>query len=156
MFWHSSAHILGEALERLYGGCLCYGPPIEGGFYYDMHVDQGGVSAVDHPSIETLMRNIVKERQPFERLELAKEDLLRMFEVRMHEVLTSFVVCASAYQDALSSVSAQDFIVHCQNNTSVQEKVILLFISVVIFIAYYTLILCICPTGFIKPLCGNP
>ncbi|XP_075537426.1 threonine--tRNA ligase isoform X1 [Dermacentor variabilis] len=86
VFWHSSAHILGEALERLYGGCLCYGPPIEGGFYYDMHVDQGGVSAVDHPSIETLMRNIVKERQPFERLELAKEDLLRMFEYNPFKV----------------------------------------------------------------------
>lgn len=28
VFWHSSAHILGESLERLYGGCLCYGPPI--------------------------------------------------------------------------------------------------------------------------------
>lgn len=39
MFWHSSAHILGEAMERVYGGCLCYGPPIENGFYYDMFID---------------------------------------------------------------------------------------------------------------------
>jgi len=39
VFWHSSAHILGEAMERHYGGCLCYGPPIEEGFYYDMHLD---------------------------------------------------------------------------------------------------------------------
>ncbi|CAN8029032.1 unnamed protein product [Ixodes persulcatus] len=83
VFWHSSAHIMGEALERIYGGCLCYGPPIEGGFYYDMHLDGGqGVSAVDHPSIEQLMRSIVKEKQPFERLELPKEELLRMFQVR--------------------------------------------------------------------------
>jgi len=36
VFWHSSAHILGEAMEGLYGGHLCYGPPIESGFYYDM------------------------------------------------------------------------------------------------------------------------
>lgn len=36
VFWHSSAHILGEAMERCYGGHLCYGPPIDGGFYYDM------------------------------------------------------------------------------------------------------------------------
>ena len=36
VFWHSSAHILGEAMERHYGGHLCYGPPIESGFYYDM------------------------------------------------------------------------------------------------------------------------
>lgn len=36
VFWHSSAHVLGEALESLYGGLLCNGPPIENGFYYDM------------------------------------------------------------------------------------------------------------------------
>ena len=39
VFWHSSAHILGEAMERVYGRHLCYGPPIENGFYYDMHSD---------------------------------------------------------------------------------------------------------------------
>uniref|UniRef100_A0A493TGI6 threonine--tRNA ligase n=1 Tax=Anas platyrhynchos platyrhynchos TaxID=8840 RepID=A0A493TGI6_ANAPP len=36
---HSSAHILGEAMEGYYGGCLCYGPPIENGFYYDMYIE---------------------------------------------------------------------------------------------------------------------
>ena len=41
VFWHSSAHILGEAMERHYGGCLCYGPPIENGFYYDMWLESG-------------------------------------------------------------------------------------------------------------------
>ena len=35
-FWHSSAHVLGEAMERVYGAHLCYGPPVDGGFYYDM------------------------------------------------------------------------------------------------------------------------
>lgn len=40
VFWHSTAHVLGEAMERVYGGCLCYGPPIENGFYYDMFLDQ--------------------------------------------------------------------------------------------------------------------
>lgn len=39
VYWHSSAHILGEAMEKVYGGCLCYGPPIESGFYYDMFLD---------------------------------------------------------------------------------------------------------------------
>lgn len=37
VFWHSSSHILGQAMERIYGGYLCSGPPLEdGGFYYDM------------------------------------------------------------------------------------------------------------------------
>lgn len=40
VFWHSSAHILGEAMERVYGGHLCYGPPIENGFYYDMFSEE--------------------------------------------------------------------------------------------------------------------
>ena len=39
VFWHSSAHVLGEAMERVYGGMLCYGPPIENGFYYDMFIE---------------------------------------------------------------------------------------------------------------------
>lgn len=39
VYWHSSAHIMGEAMERVYGGCLCYGPPIENGFYYDMFLE---------------------------------------------------------------------------------------------------------------------
>lgn len=44
VFWHSSAHIVGEALENIYGGHLCYGPPIENGFYYDMYHEGEGVS----------------------------------------------------------------------------------------------------------------
>lgn len=43
VFWHSSAHMLGESMERIYGGCLCYGPPIEGGFYYDMSLKNNHV-----------------------------------------------------------------------------------------------------------------
>lgn len=39
VFWHSSAHVMGEAIERIYGGHLCYGPPIEEGFYYDVWME---------------------------------------------------------------------------------------------------------------------
>lgn len=48
VFWHSSAHAMGEAMERIYGGHLCYGPPIESGFYYDMHMEGDGVSCWLH------------------------------------------------------------------------------------------------------------
>ncbi|KAM4049954.1 threonine--tRNA ligase 1, cytoplasmic [Anomaloglossus baeobatrachus] len=79
VYWHSSAHIMGEAMERVYGGCLCYGPPIESGFYYDMFLEDGGVSSNDFSSLENLCKKIMKEKQPFERLEVSKETLLEMF-----------------------------------------------------------------------------
>uniref|UniRef100_A0A4W3JZ64 threonine--tRNA ligase n=1 Tax=Callorhinchus milii TaxID=7868 RepID=A0A4W3JZ64_CALMI len=79
VYWHSSAHILGEAMERIYGGCLCYGPPIENGFYYDMYLEEEGVSSNDFQALETLCKRVMKDKQPFERLEITKETLLEMF-----------------------------------------------------------------------------
>ena len=79
VFWHSSAHILGEAMERVYGGHLCYGPPIDSGFYYDMFTDEYKVSDADFKVLDDLVKKIVKEKQPFERLEMRKEDLMEMF-----------------------------------------------------------------------------
>lgn len=80
VFWHSSAHILGEASERRFGCDLCIGPPIEDGFYYEMALpDQAAVEQADHKPLETIVNSIVKEKQPFERLSLSKDDLLEMF-----------------------------------------------------------------------------
>ncbi|CAF3787285.1 unnamed protein product, partial [Rotaria magnacalcarata] len=79
VFWHSTAHIMGEAMELCYGGCLCYGPPIEQGFYYDMYLENRTVSGLDYDPLEKVMKKITKEEQPFERLEISKEDLLRLF-----------------------------------------------------------------------------
>lgn len=85
VFWHSTAHMLGEALERLYGGHLCYGPPIESGFYYDMFMAEKSdaipevVTTGHFGAIENVMKTISNERQPFERLELTKAELLEMF-----------------------------------------------------------------------------
>ncbi|XP_077375767.1 threonine--tRNA ligase 1, cytoplasmic [Festucalex cinctus] len=80
VYWHSSAHILGEAMERFYGGCLCYGPPIENGFYYDMFLDGSkSVSSTEFGDLESLCKMVVKEKQAFERLEVTKETLLKMF-----------------------------------------------------------------------------
>ncbi|XP_035706901.1 threonine--tRNA ligase 1, cytoplasmic isoform X2 [Folsomia candida] len=86
VFWHSSAHILGEAMEKIYGGCLCYGPPIQDGFYYDMYIENDQVSNQDFGALETSIKSIVKEKQPFERLELTKEQLLEMFGYNLFKV----------------------------------------------------------------------
>ena len=64
VFWHSTAHILGEALERCYGGCLCYGPPIESGFYYDMHLTDRQVTlrlriiSTEMPTLATVLSSV--------------------------------------------------------------------------------------------------
>lgn len=79
VYWHSSAHILGEAMELYYGGHLCYGPPIENGFYYDMFMEDRAVSSTELAALENICKTIIKEKQPFERLELSKETLLDMF-----------------------------------------------------------------------------
>ncbi|XP_046441414.1 threonine--tRNA ligase 1, cytoplasmic-like isoform X1 [Daphnia pulex] len=86
VFWHSTAHILGESMERCYGGCLCYGPPIENGFYYDMFIQDQQVSNFDFPVLENVMKAAIKEKQPFERLEMKKEDLLEMFKYNEFKV----------------------------------------------------------------------
>ncbi|KAK0610457.1 threonyl-tRNA synthetase [Bombardia bombarda] len=80
VFWHSSAHILGEACERRFGCSLCIGPPVDNGFYYEMALPGGAaVQASDWAPLETIVSKIVKEKQPFQRLEISKEDLLKMF-----------------------------------------------------------------------------
>ncbi|KAI1848341.1 hypothetical protein JX265_008879 [Neoarthrinium moseri] len=80
VFWHSSAHILGEASERRFGCSLCIGPPIDNGFYYEMGLPGGAaVQTTDWKPIETIVSSIVKEKQKFERLTMTKDELLEMF-----------------------------------------------------------------------------
>ncbi|KAE9414121.1 hypothetical protein Angca_002497, partial [Angiostrongylus cantonensis] len=86
VFWHSSAHILGEAMERYCGGHLCYGPPVEEGFYYDMWHEHLTVSQEDFPKIEEIVKCAIKDKQPFERLEMTKENLLEMFKYNEFKV----------------------------------------------------------------------
>ncbi|KAM9883931.1 threonyl-tRNA synthetase [Verticillium dahliae] len=80
VFWHSSAHILGEACERRFGCSLCIGPPVDNGFYYEMALPGGAsVQASDWKPLESIVGSIVKEKQKFERLEMTKDELLEMF-----------------------------------------------------------------------------
>lgn len=79
VFWHSSAHVLGEACERHYACHLCLGPPIEDGFYYEMDTLGRPVTQSDYPALESLAKNITKEKQKFERLVVSKVNLLEMF-----------------------------------------------------------------------------
>ncbi|KAI8320317.1 YIL078Wp-like protein [Martensiomyces pterosporus] len=89
VYWHSSAHVLGEACELHFGCHLCNGPPIEDGFYYDIAVPETlnrGVSQADFAPLEALANRAIKEKQPFERLVLSKDDLMRMFSYNKYKV----------------------------------------------------------------------
>ncbi|KAG6877787.1 threonyl-tRNA synthetase [Termitomyces sp. T159_Od127] len=79
VFWHSSAHVLGEAAERHYGCHLCLGPPTDDGFFYEMGIEDRPVSNTDYPALEKITESVVKEKQKFERLVVSKEKLLEMF-----------------------------------------------------------------------------
>ncbi|KAK4542418.1 hypothetical protein LTR36_006875 [Oleoguttula mirabilis] len=86
VFWHSSAHILGEAAEKRYGCSLCIGPPIDDGFYYEMALpDMAAVTNADYKPLKQIAEKAIKEKQPFERLELSKEDLLEMFKYNKYK-----------------------------------------------------------------------
>ncbi len=84
VFWHSSAHVLGEALERLYGSRLTIGPPLAGGFYYDSYMGEssgdGAFKEDDYKPVEAEVQKIVKQKQKFERMVVTKEEALEMFE----------------------------------------------------------------------------
>ena len=83
VFWHSSAHVLGEASELNYSCHLCLGPPIDEGFYYEMGMKSEGevVQLEDYKALEALAEKAIKQKQPFERLIMTKEELLLMFKV---------------------------------------------------------------------------
>ena len=89
VFWHSSAHVLGEAAERHYGCHLCIGPPTDEGFYYEMGMGDSGdrpVKSEDFEPLEKLIGMAVKDKQPFERAVLTKEQLLEMFKYNKYKV----------------------------------------------------------------------
>ncbi len=84
--WHSSAHLMAEAIEQLYPGTkFGIGPDIENGFYYDMDLGDRVISAEDLPKIEAKMKEIIKQRQKFERREVPKSEALQYFKEKGDE-----------------------------------------------------------------------
>jgi len=79
VFWHSSAHILGEALESLYGAKLTHGPPTESGFFYDSYMGQTSVSSDMSAALEKKVKQITDAKQTYERVVVTKEECLELF-----------------------------------------------------------------------------
>ncbi len=79
IFWHSSAHLMAAAIQRLYPETkFAIGPAISNGFYYDIDLDQS-LNEEDLLKIEEVMKKIVKENPSFERIEVSREEALKKF-----------------------------------------------------------------------------
>uniref|UniRef100_UPI004027C64D threonine--tRNA ligase n=1 Tax=Prevotella sp. TaxID=59823 RepID=UPI004027C64D len=80
-FWHTSAHLLAEALQELYPGIqFGFGPAVENGFFYDVMPSEGQViSENDFPKIEEKMRELAKKNEAVVRREVSKAEALKEF-----------------------------------------------------------------------------
>ncbi|MFT7248645.1 MAG: threonyl-tRNA synthetase [Psychromonas sp.] len=82
-FWHSSAHLMAEALEVLYPGIKFWvGPPLENGFYYDVDTGEHAISSNDFQKIEDKMIELARGKNPFLRMPISKADAITYFKER--------------------------------------------------------------------------
>ena len=80
-FWHSSAHLLAEALEALYPGIkFGIGPAIENGFYYDVDPGDRVITDADLPKIEKKMQELARQKMEYQRREVSKQEAVAFFE----------------------------------------------------------------------------
>jgi len=79
-FWHSSAHLLAEALQELFPGVkFGIGPAIENGFYYDIDPGDNTITDADFPRIEKKMLELARTKQPIVRQDISKADAMKLF-----------------------------------------------------------------------------
>ncbi|MFO7789226.1 MAG: threonine--tRNA ligase [Bacteroidota bacterium] len=86
-FWHSSAHLMAEALQKLFPGIkFGIGPAIENGFYYDVDLPEGTIiSENDFPEIEKTMIGLARQNNPFIRKEVTKDEALAHYKEKGNE-----------------------------------------------------------------------
>ena len=85
-FWHSSAHLLAEALQDLFPGVkFGIGPAIENGFYYDIDPGEHTITAADFPRIEKKMLELAQQKNDIVRADISKADALKLFGDRGEE-----------------------------------------------------------------------
>ena len=81
IFWHSSAHLMAEALEALYPGVkFGVGPAVETGFYYDVDLGDRQISDADLKTIEDKMKELARSKETFECRQVSKADAMKYFE----------------------------------------------------------------------------
>jgi threonyl-tRNA synthetase len=85
-FWHSSAHLLAEAVEQTFPGVKFWvGPAIERGFYYDMDLGDRKISEEDVKSLEKKMNELARQSNPYIRKEISKTEAVQYFQEKGDE-----------------------------------------------------------------------
>ena len=91
-FWHSSAHLMAEALQELYPGIkFGIGPAIENGFYYDVDPGEATIKEGDFAAIEAKMLEVVAKKEEIKRQDITKADAMKMFGDRGEEYKTELI-----------------------------------------------------------------
>lgn len=85
-FWHSSAHLMAEAVEGMFPGVKFWvGPPIEKGFYYDVDLGDNAITEEDLRKLETKMVELARQNNSYVREEISKEDAVKYFTAKNDE-----------------------------------------------------------------------
>ena len=112
-FWHSSAHILGSALESIYpDALLTTGPPTKDGFFYDFHSPSSlVVHDSDYPLLDAHIKTLIKSKLRFERLVITKSEALDLF---AYNKFKSFLIETKIPDNQMTSVyKIGDFVDLC-------------------------------------------
>lgn len=104
-YWHSSAHLMAEALQELYPGIkFGIGPAIENGFYYDVDPGTAVIKESDLPAIEKKMIELAARKEAIVRKDISKDDALNFFEKKGDEYKTELI---SELEDGTISLYTQ-------------------------------------------------
>ncbi len=111
---HSCAHVMARAVMRLFDGVqLAFGPTIDGGFYYDFELPKS-LTEDDFPAIEAEMKRIIKDNEPFERVEQSREKAVEVCQDLKQTFKVEHIQTGLADYDQLSFYRQGEFIDLCR------------------------------------------
>ena len=111
-FWHSSAHLMGGAIESVFGAKLCTGPALEEGFYYDFYLGKDSIDPdKDFKAIEEQVKKNASGNHPFTRLVMSKQEALELFKANPFKIQ---LISSKVKEDELTTAyRCGDFIDLC-------------------------------------------
>jgi len=111
---HSAAHVMARAVMRLYSGVsLAFGPTTSGGFYYDFDLAEK-ISEDDFPRIEAEMKKIIKEKEPFERVVLPRDEARQLCQDLRQDLKVEHIDTGLADQGTVSIYRQGEFVDLCR------------------------------------------